>query len=219
MIGVTATPARLDLNNTFDNDNKLWIDFPPHKLYTGQDVFFPIDGPKPPPSRPYEYFLTLLPDNKDEPRYARTALFSFLVNVAYLNHINSVETNYSMLIHTSGKKTEHKKDWDIIRSIFSSLADQEDNKFDVYVNEIWEIAKSRYPDVSMNVITAYITSNITRYSVILLNSDRDFIQNGMAATKPSALFTVIIGGNIVSRGVTFENLLSMFFTRDVKHKI
>jgi hypothetical protein len=30
---------------------------------------------------------------------------------------------------------------------------------------------------------------------------------------------VAIGGNIVSRGVTFINLLSMFFTRDVKHKL
>src|SRR5262249_33309084 len=29
-IGVTATPARLDLNNTFDNDSKLWVTFPPH---------------------------------------------------------------------------------------------------------------------------------------------------------------------------------------------
>src|SRR5262249_19872254 len=39
------------------------------------------------------------------------------------------------------------------------------------------------------------------------------------ATNPATLFTVIVGGNIVSRGVTFDNLLSMFFTRDVKHKI
>jgi hypothetical protein len=30
---------------------------------------------------------------------------------------------------------------------------------------------------------------------------------------------VIVGGNIVSRGVTFPNLLAMFFTRDVKNKL
>ena len=29
----------------------------------------------------------------------------------------------------------------------------------------------------------------------------------------------LLVGNIVSRGVTFNNLLSMFFTRDVKHKL
>ena len=34
-----------------------------------------------------------------------------------------------------------------------------------------------------------------------------------------SVFTIAIGGNIVSRGMTFINLLSMFFTRDVKDKI
>jgi hypothetical protein len=41
-IGVTATPARLDLNNTFDNDSNLWVNFPPHRNCTGQEVFFPL---------------------------------------------------------------------------------------------------------------------------------------------------------------------------------
>ena len=44
-IGVTATPARLDLNNTLTNDSSLWVNFPPHRLYTGQDVFFAIREP------------------------------------------------------------------------------------------------------------------------------------------------------------------------------
>jgi hypothetical protein len=43
-VGVTATPARLDLNNTFGNDTELWVNFPPHAEYTGQDVFFPINN-------------------------------------------------------------------------------------------------------------------------------------------------------------------------------
>jgi hypothetical protein len=49
-IGVTATPARLDLNSTFDNQNEHWIDFPVHPLYTGQETFFPTtaDGFKMP---------------------------------------------------------------------------------------------------------------------------------------------------------------------------
>jgi hypothetical protein len=62
-------------------------------------------------------------------------------------------------------------------------------------------------------------NNVARYSLIVLNSERDWTQNASAATNPTSLFTIIIGGNIVSRGVTLNNLLSMFFTRDVKHKI
>ena len=41
----------------------------------------------------------------------------------------------------------------------------------------------------------------------------------MDATNPKSLFTIVVGGNIVSRGVTLNNLLSMYFTRDVRHKI
>lgn len=43
-IGVTATPARLNLNNTFDNKTETWVRFKSHDAYTGQDTFFPQSG-------------------------------------------------------------------------------------------------------------------------------------------------------------------------------
>lgn len=53
-----------------------------------------------------------------------------------------------------------------------------------------------------------------------MNSDKEVnAADNRTATDPTAPFTVVIGGNIISRGVTFNNLLSMFFTRDVKHKL
>ena len=218
-IGVTATPARLDLNNTFSNDNNLWVNFPTHRMYTGQDIFFPIEGPRHPPEKPYDFILTPLPDKGDEPRFARKALFSFLVNVAYLNLVNPIETKYSMLIHTSGRKADHKIDWKYVHDTLNIIADPKSRKYDTYIKEIWDLAAQRYLDKEPQDIVDYILKNVTRNSVILLNSESDFRQHGLSATKPTALFTIIIGGNIVSRGVTFENLLSMFFTRDVKHKI
>ena len=68
-------------------------------------------------------------------------------------------------------------------------------------------------------LTEYIVDNISRNSVIVLNSDKANSFSDGTASNPTSLFTIIIGGNIVSRGVTFNNLLSMFFTRDVKNKI
>jgi hypothetical protein len=216
-IGVTATPARLDLNNTFDNDSSLWVNFPPHRLYTGQDIFFPLAVDK---NNSLQFILTFLPEEHDGPRYARQAFFGFLANVAYLNlRTNPSEQNYSMLIHTSGKKIDHKADWAIFDQVVASLIDEKSKRFSAYVKEIWQLAYERYQDISPDEITSYILRNISRYAIYILNSDRDFIQNGVSATNPSSLFTIIIGGNIVSRGVTFDNLLSMFFTRDVKHKI
>ncbi len=213
-IGVTATPARLDLNNTFDNDSNIWVDFPPHSKYTGQDEFFPLDGE-------IKYLRTLLPDAGSEPKYARQALFSFLVNAAYLNlYVNArAEQNYSLLVHTSGNKADHKSDWNVIHDALAVLVGRGGNEFAKYAKFVWDLSSERYSDADPDKITTYILDNISRYAIIILNSERDWKDNSTAATNPTTLFTIIIGGNIVSRGVTFNNLLSMFFTRDVKHKI
>jgi hypothetical protein len=53
-----------------------------------------------------------------------------------------------------------------------------------------------------------------------VNSERDRdLEKITSVTVPKRPFTIAIGGNIVSRGVTFDNLLTMFFTRSPKHKI
>jgi len=219
-IGVTATPARLDLNNTFRNENEKWVDFPPHPFYKGQSTFFPtaID------SKEIDFRLNLLPDTDDTPKYIRDALFSFLVNVAHLNtkiNTQTGEQNYAMLVHTSGKKADHSSDHEAIVKAFDVLAkdDPNDDKFKKYYEEIYKIAEARYPSEG-DEIAQYIFQNRSRNKIIVMNSDTDKkAVDYTSATNPAALFTVAIGGNIVSRGVTFDNLLSMFFTRDVKHKV
>lgn len=214
-IGVTATPARLDLNNTFENDHEKWIDFPPHNKYTGQDTFFPL-------REKFKFGINWISDGaSDEPKWCREALFSFFINVAHLNlhpEINNGQNNYSLLVHTSGKKADHKKDYQQIQRVFGVLSEPEHRDFARFVRHIWEVANSRYPGEA-DSITKYIIQNIGRRNIVVMNSDRDASKNYKSATSPSALFTIVIGGNIVSRGVTFDNLLSMYFTRDVKHKI
>jgi hypothetical protein len=214
-VGVTATPARLDLNNTFDNDSNLWINFPPHRNYTGQDTFFPLEGD-------VQYIRTLLPNAGSSPKYARDSLFGFLANVAYLNtYVNQItqEQNYSFLVHTSGKKVDHKSDWTVIHDALDVLVQRSGLIFEKYVQTIWDLIVKRYADADPDTLTSYILDNISRNTIVILNSERDWKDNSGPATNPTSLFTIIIGGNIVSRGVTLNNLLSMFFTRDVKHKI
>jgi hypothetical protein len=93
-IGVTATPARLNLNNTFQNDAKKWVKFPSHKAYTGQDIFFPLDTTEVP------YRLRLLTQG-GTPEEAQDALVRFLVTAAFLNTSEEPEKNFTMLVHTS----------------------------------------------------------------------------------------------------------------------
>lgn len=213
-IGVTATPARLDLNRTHQNQNEHWIDFPPHSNYTGQDIFFPVSVENLP------YRLTFLPDKGDDPKFLREALFCFMVSVGYLNsEINAPELNYSFLIHTSGKKADHSVDYKQIVKIFEALKDEKNSNHEVYYKRIWEIAKSRYSGYE-DGITRYILEACDRNNIVVMNSDKEVnAADNRTATDPTAPFTIVIGGNIVSRGVTFNNLLSMFFTRDVKHKL
>ena len=213
-IGVTATPARLDLNRTHQNQNEYWIDFPPHSNYTGQDIFFPVNLDN------LQYQLCFLPDGGDDPRHLREAMFRFLIRVAYLNaFVNETERNYSLLIHTSGRKDVHVVDYKQVVKIFEALRDYKNKDNAVYYKKIWELAIELYGDKA-NDIVKYVIANCDRNNVVVMNSDKEVnAADNRTGTNPSAPFTVVIGGNIVSRGVTFENLLSMFFTRDVQHKL
>jgi hypothetical protein len=212
-IGVTATPARLDLNRTHQNQNEYWIDFPPHSNYVGQDIFFPVNLDD------LQYQLCFLPDAGDDPRHLRETMFRFLIRVGYLNtSVHEVEQNYSLLIHTSGRKDVHIVDYQQVVKIFEALRDEKNKNYNSYYKKIWEIATQLYGDRG-NDIVKYILATCDRNNVVVMNSDKEVnAADNRTGTNPSAPFTVVIGGNIVSRGVTFENLLSMFFTRDVQHK-
>jgi hypothetical protein len=212
-IGVTATPARLDLNNTFENDNESWVHFPSHKLYTGQEQFFPIDGK-------VSFRLKLLGDESDDPKFAREALFRFMVSVAYLNlFANDKEINYAMLIHTSGKRDDHRIDRRTIESVFETLQDETSDKRIKYFERLADIANELYPNADTETLLRYILDRASRFHIVVMNSDRDKGTDFSSATNPASLFTIVVGGNIVSRGVTFNNLLSMYFTRNTKTKL
>jgi hypothetical protein len=189
-IGVTATPARLDLNNTFENDNEKWVRFPPHDLYTGQDEFFPLD-------RKVGYKLTLLPDEGDSPRYIKEALHRFIVNVAYLNTKKSGgEKNYSMLVHTSGKREDHKVDKKIVEAVFQSCSEPTTSEYKRTMEALFAYARERFPDASPQRLVEYVAQNASRNTIVVMNSERDKNVDLRMATTPATPFTVVIGGNI-----------------------
>jgi hypothetical protein len=211
-IGVTATPARLDLNNTFQNNTDNWVHFAPHAKYTGQTVFFPLDKKAP-------YRLTYLTQGGN-PQEARDALVRFLVTVAYLNKVvNAKEENYTMLVHTSGKKLDHETDRSTIEEAVHALTKPESPEFAGLAERVYDTAKVLYPAADPDELTTYVVANAPRASLVVLNSARDRKAAGDNAAEPTSPFTILIGGNIVSRGVTFPNLLAMFFTRNVKHRL
>lgn len=208
-IGVTATPARLDLNNTFDNATEDWINFKPHEAYVGQEFFFPQQG-----ELQYKLF-PFAADEGDERREIRKAVFHFLCGVAE-QHQRGLTENFSMLVHTSGKIDEHNEDVKALQQTIEVLSDSTHKSFNRYCQKLEKIAL-RYSEGGSAPIVEFVLRNINRHRIFLVNS------KGKKASvtdllKPTSLFSFGVGGNIISRGVTFENLLSMYFTRSVKGK-
>jgi Z1 domain/Type III restriction enzyme, res subunit len=215
-IGVTATPARLDLNRTLSNRTDAWVQFKPHQNYVGHETFFPLDV-----KNPLRFSLIKLNGQFNQSIKIREALIRFVVNVGHRNHLLSPhdEVNYSMVVHTSGKKADHQADRDIIEKFFNGLVNPQDRNHLKIVNEIESTAASMHPS-EVEGILHYVYANRQRYTIRTVNSDSDrATENIRGVTHPQSPFTVAIGGNIISRGVTFNNLLTLFFTRSTTGKI
>lgn len=219
-IGVTATPARLDLNNTFLNDSKDWVFLNSHDNYKGRKFFFPLTQTERLDS---DYKLVKLPDDTDNPKLLRHAVFRFLIRVAILNSpADSDNTAYSMLVHTAGKTNDHLIDEKELLKVLQILSDMHHSKLTQYTNELLTIASNlalmHRSDCSPEDLVLYVLQNIGRSEVLVINHKNDS-GNVKRAGNPKAMFTFAVGGNIVSRGLTFENLLTFYFSRTVKGKL
>ena len=209
-IGVTATPARLNLNNTFQNESEMWVDFPPHPEYVGQDFFFPDDNN-------FQYNLnTFNADEGDEKAEIRNAILHFLCGVAQLHELGK-KSNYTMLVHTSGKRDEHAEDVELIQSTLATLSTPRSSGFETLRKKLYKVAQ-KYSSSNPDKIGEFVLRNINRSVVVEINSSKPKQGKVAKIAKPTSLFSFGVGGNIISRGVTFDNLLSMYFTRTVKGK-
>lgn len=211
-IGVTATPARLDLNNTFSNLTERWIRFRPHDNYVGKEVFFPVDS-----KTNLRYTLKRLPESGDRPDYIRKAIASYIVNVSMLNVKNDRKDNYAFLIHTSGEVDEHSKDKKDTVSYIDALIDKNNKNHKKYWQGIINTINERLHDeTQIQAVFKYAYLNISNQCVAVMNSKNKNNNLGVNTNTPPAIYSIFIGGNKVSRGITFGNLLGMFFTRDAQ---
>ena len=222
-IGVTATPGRLDLNNTFLTNSKHWSFLKSHSSYKGRSFFFPLTRED---AQKSNYQLKRLPEDGDDPKHLREAFLRFLVKVAFLNLKEKLENNpkcYTMLIHTDGKTSNHEKDRDCINEYLSSLInfDNQARKMLDYMKKFAGDTISKFgphsgltPDQILN----FIDDHKRRSEALIINHKNDK-DNVDSACNPDATFTFAIGGDIVSRGLTFNNLLTFFFSRSVKGKM
>ena len=213
-IGVTATPARLNLNNTFENESERWVNFAPHPQYVGQDFFFPDD-------LNVKYRLhEFRKDQGDDKSEIRKAILHFLCGVAELHHLDkSKRRNFTMLVHTSGKREEHAEDVELIQSTLATLSTPAASGFESLRKKLYRVAeKYASSSITAGKLGEFVLRNINRNVVVEINSSKPKAGKVAEIADPTSLFSFGVGGNIISRGVTFNNLLSLYFSRTVKGK-
>ena len=129
-----------------------------------------------------------------------------------------------MLIHTEGKVEYHEEDKKRIKTYISIIQNKKPKpKIEKYLERMEEIAIKEISDNSLSLqsddVLKFIIDNIGKNSVLTINHTNKNNQSTVKeACSPIVPFTFVIGGNIVSRGLTFERLLTFFFSRTVKHK-
>ena len=171
-IGVTATPGRLDLNNTFFNNSTEWIFVRPYPGYTGRDTFFPASRSA---HKNLPYNLITLPEEGDHPHHLRHAVLRFLLRNAYLSlkcmpDEDSIKP-YSMLIHSSGKKDDHRIEKEQIQKYINRLRNGEEKIYEE-MNQLIDKTFSNDQLIGVNRIELlkFILDNIGNNAILTINS-------------------------------------------------
>jgi hypothetical protein len=212
---VTATPQAV-LLQTEKSDYKpsFVIYFKPGSDYLGGDFFF---------SRPEPYCIietgneamasVIDPDSEDDP-WLKRAVLNFLVVCAH-SKLTDIEL-CNFLIHPSIKIKDHNTVSDKIKKILNDVWLGLDGNDDVLISELGAERNKLYttkPEIKPFDEIKDCIKDIICYNEIkiyVLNSQTDAtvdVENG---------YNIVIGGNILGRGITFPNLQTVYYTRTAK---
>ncbi|RKG68034.1 Z1 domain-containing protein [Corallococcus terminator] len=216
---VTATPYALLLQNTDNPLRPLFTEvLEPGQGYTGGEFFFPktvIDEG----AAPLAYVGADEGDRLaggETPDGLRNSLYYFLVAAAAQGLADGTSKlgPQSYLCHTSVKKDDHeeaaKRVRELLNQVFESLkGDRTIARLGLQrgLKELARTVSSSLP--SLEAIEEYVRQRLRNREVKVVNSEQDEANFG-----PKLNF--IVGGNILGRGLTIDNLLVTYYLRSAK---
>lgn len=162
----------------------------------------------------------------------RESIINFIVGGCIRNiqleKLDKRSNKYSFLIHTEIAKSSHEWQSDIVEEIKTQLEEEANNSSALYRNLVQESYNSIYKSVSVldNDVPSFdeafhkTTEAILDEQVVVIkiNSDSDIKDNlnedGQLMLRNP--FNIFIGGSILDRGITIENLIGFYYGRRPK---
>jgi hypothetical protein len=217
-VAYTATPqANLLISGIDGLSPDFGILIPPGTAYCGGSVFFG--------ARQHDFIRTVRTQDA-APHEAtritqslREALAAFVVGAA-VRHLRENAAWHSMLVHTSQLRADHELLQRTIRELISSWRDiSRLTPQDPTHQELFQLFQGAYRDLQATVgmdpsweeVTARVSAELGAIEVWMVNSlpfGRDPI-----ATPFRLMNNILVGGNMLGRGVTIHGLAVTYITR------
>ena len=218
-VGFSATPFAnvfIEVNNEQDLYPKDIIHvLPTSEKYIGSRQLFDLDDEK---DSVFKFVEPLSSDEEINVTDLKNSIYSFILSSCVAIERATTDQNLSMLIHPSYKNIEQDRYRAKVDEVLKDLSTfiEHPEKVDLLneFKELWEkdflpILDKEHSFESIWQHHKYIISNL---EIKQLNHQSDDILD----YKISKKIYIIIGGNILSRGLTLNGLLVSFFIRDAK---
>ncbi|MGI6392627.1 MAG: Z1 domain-containing protein [Candidatus Izemoplasmatales bacterium] len=206
----TATPNAIIFQpSTSIIDPKSVVLIEPGEEYYGADFFHTTSDN-----------IIIVSENSEEIKVSndmKKAFHHFLISSAIL-HIEGIN-NTSMIVHTHKDIYIHKqmkRDFEAIKKFYENIIEKDKNYFYGELNTIY---KKPYFDekiigkYSLDVLIKIIKNKVFPNLFFILYNSKG---SDDLAFKEFKSHTVSIGGELIQRGVTFNNLVTSYFTRSPK---
>ena len=216
---VTATPYALLLQSVGQKLRPSFVRLlEPGSGYTGGEHFFEaehIEGPKPP--------LVYVPDSEsasiqegatDAPDGLRQAIAFFLVAAAAqaITEPDITKAGQNFLCHTSQLRSQHSTLETMVRDYVDRVGDHLDASIGEGLDRLhkaYDELRLTFPDSpAIEAVLEQVKRRLVGRKVVVVNAE--------AEAEAGRGLNFIIGGNILGRGVTIENLLVTYYLREPK---